>query len=192
MTDHHHRSNSRSCSSSPCCTFCFNRLFIFVFCVSALITTSCMGTERSVWSALRNICEWLFHYSDAHYWKTCVILIVGVVFRKALGDGKRAIILQPDWAKVSAVSLIHPHQFELTICWESGQTRSSSRAFPKVFFCLAGPLSLLWRSVLPGGASEGSAGQPSGSESVRRRRGGSQRPAAAVRAFPDGTAGEQR
>lgn len=32
------------------------------------------------------------------------MLIVGVVCRKALGDGKRAIILQPDWAKVSAVS----------------------------------------------------------------------------------------
>ncbi len=33
------------------------------------------------------------------------MLIVGPVFRKALGDGKRAIILQPDWAKVSAGSL---------------------------------------------------------------------------------------
>lgn len=33
-----------------------------------------------------------------------MILIVGPVFRKALGDGKRAIILQPDWAKVSAGS----------------------------------------------------------------------------------------
>lgn len=120
--EHHHRSNSQPSSSSPCCTFCFNRLFIFPFCVSALITTSCMGTERSVWSALRNICEWLFHYSDAHYCRTCVILIVGVVFRKALGDGKRAIILQPDWAKVSAVSQIHHHQFEVTICWELGQT----------------------------------------------------------------------
>lgn len=29
---------------------------------------------------------------------------MGTVFRKALGDGKRAIILQPDWAKVSAAS----------------------------------------------------------------------------------------
>lgn len=34
-----------------------------------------------------------------------VTLIVGTVFRKALGDGKRAVILQPDWAKVNADSL---------------------------------------------------------------------------------------
>ncbi len=33
------------------------------------------------------------------------MLMLGTVFRKALGDGKRAIILQPDWAKVSAVLL---------------------------------------------------------------------------------------
>ncbi len=71
--------------------------------VSARATTSCTGTERSAIYARRNICEFNTHHNQEHDWS--VMLIVGTVFRKALGDGKRAIILQPDWAKVSAGSL---------------------------------------------------------------------------------------
>lgn len=101
------------------------------------------------------------------------------VFRKAMGDGKRAILLQRDWAKVH-----HFCYYTLNIYRLFHPPHTSQFSLPYSFLCFLchgpGPLSLLWCLVLSRSQRQSIRSQRYSSELLHRRSGGNERPPAAV------------